>query len=114
MQTIVYKGMLRSVVLGAFYEDLRNPEYESAFVIYHRRFSTNTNPKWPLAQPMRVLGHNGEINTVQVRAPVAAARTCSHLPHPCAPVATLCTCSCFTRRARRRATSTGWRLGRMS
>lgn len=64
-QTIVYKGMLRSVVLGAFYLDLQNPEYETPFVIYHRRFSTNTTPKWPLAQPMRLLGHNGEINTVQ-------------------------------------------------
>lgn len=59
--------MLRSVVLGAFFKDLTDPDFESAFVIYHRRFSTNTNPKWPLAQPMRVLGHNGEINTVQVR-----------------------------------------------
>ena len=71
MQTIVYKGMLRSVVLGAFFKDLSDPAFDTAFVIYHRRFSTNTNPKWPLAQPMRVLGHNGEINTVQVRPPVA-------------------------------------------
>ena len=63
--TIVYKGMLRSEVLGAFYKDLRSEEYRSPFVIYHRRFSTNTTPKWPLAQPMRFLGHNGEINTVQ-------------------------------------------------
>lgn len=52
--------MLRSVVVGQFFTDLRNPDYESAFAIYHRRFSTNTTPKWPLAQPMRVLGHNGE------------------------------------------------------
>lgn len=66
VQTIVYKGMLRSVVLAAYFLDLTDPDFESAFVIYHRRFSTNTNPKWPLAQPMRVLGHNGEINTVQV------------------------------------------------
>eukprot|EP00271_Cylindrocystis_brebissonii_P004208 TRINITY_DN1580_c2_g1_i1.p1 TRINITY_DN1580_c2_g1~~TRINITY_DN1580_c2_g1_i1.p1 ORF type:complete len:1628 (-),score=366.73 TRINITY_DN1580_c2_g1_i1:1822-6705(-) len=64
-RTIVYKGMLRSVVLGDFYLDLRNPEYLSRFAIYHRRFSTNTTPKWPLAQPMRFLGHNGEINTIQ-------------------------------------------------
>ncbi len=65
-RTIVYKGMLRSVVVGQFYEDLVNPDYETAFAIYHRRFSTNTTPKWPLAQPMRLLGHNGEINTLQV------------------------------------------------
>lgn len=59
-RTIVYKGMLRSVVVGAFFKDLANPAYESPFAIYHRRFSTNTTPKWPLAQPFRVLGHNGE------------------------------------------------------
>ena len=66
-QVIVYKGMLRSVVLRSFYLDLQDERYESAFAIYHRRFSTNTTPKWPLAQPMRFLGHNGEINTLQVR-----------------------------------------------
>ena len=63
-RTIVYKGMVRSVVLGEFYTDLQNPTYKSAFAVYHRRFSTNTLPKWPLAQPMRLLGHNGEINTL--------------------------------------------------
>ena len=52
--------MLRSVAVGAFFHDLLNPDYETAFAIYHRRFSTNTTPKWPLAQPMRLLGHNGE------------------------------------------------------
>ncbi|KAL2642870.1 hypothetical protein R1flu_010457 [Riccia fluitans] len=64
-QTIVYKGMLRSEVLGRFYLDLQDELYKSPFAIYHRRFSTNTNPRWPLAQPMRFLGHNGEINTLQ-------------------------------------------------
>merc|ERR1712238_578437 len=44
--------------------DLVNPDYTSKFIIYHRRFSTNTRPKWPLAQPMRTVGHNGEINTL--------------------------------------------------
>ncbi|AFZ35834.1 Glutamate synthase (ferredoxin) [Stanieria cyanosphaera PCC 7437] len=63
-RTIVYKGMVRAEVLGEFYEDLKNPNYESAFAVYHRRFSTNTMPKWPFAQPMRLLGHNGEINTL--------------------------------------------------
>nr|YP_010338095.1 ferredoxin-dependent glutamate synthase [Erythrolobus coxiae]UNJ17680.1 ferredoxin-dependent glutamate synthase [Erythrolobus coxiae] len=63
-KTIVYKGMVRSAVLGQFYQDLHHPEYESAFAIYHRRFSTNTMPKWPLAQPMRCIAHNGEINTL--------------------------------------------------
>jgi hypothetical protein len=51
--------MLRSVVVGQFYKDLKNEAYTTAFAVYHRRFSTNTNPRWPLAQPMRVLGHNG-------------------------------------------------------
>ena len=63
-RTIVYKGMVKSEVLPAFYKDLTSPDYTSKFVIYHRRFSTNTSPRWPLAQPMRVLGHNGEINTL--------------------------------------------------
>ncbi|NEO30140.1 MAG: glutamate synthase subunit alpha [Symploca sp. SIO3C6] len=63
-RTIVYKGMVRSEVLGEFYLDLKNPDYQSSFAVYHRRFSTNTMPKWHLAQPMRLLGHNGEINTV--------------------------------------------------
>ncbi len=63
-RTIVYKGMVRSAVLGEFYRDLVDERYQSAFAIYHRRFSTNTLPKWPLAQPMRLLGHNGEINTL--------------------------------------------------
>ena len=63
-RTIVYKGMVRSEILGQFYQDLTNSEYESVFAVYHRRFSTNTMPKWPFAQPMRLLGHNGEINTL--------------------------------------------------
>lgn len=63
-RTIVYKGMVRSAILGLFYLDLQNPLFVTPFVIYHRRFSTNTMPKWNLAQPMRFLGHNGEINTL--------------------------------------------------
>jgi glutamate synthase (ferredoxin) len=63
-RTIVYKGMVRAEILGEFYPDLKNPAYQSPFAVYHRRFSTNTMPKWPFAQPMRMLGHNGEINTL--------------------------------------------------
>jgi glutamate synthase (ferredoxin) len=63
-KTIVYKGMVQSAVLSMFYKDLVDPDYTTKFVIYHRRFSTNTSPRWPLAQPMRVVGHNGEINTL--------------------------------------------------
>jgi len=63
-KTVVYKGMVRSEVLSKFYYDLQNKEFKVFFSVYHRRFSTNTLPKWPLAQPMRFLGHNGEINTL--------------------------------------------------
>ena len=63
-RTIIYKGMLRSCDLSLFYKDLKDPSYESNFAVYHRRFSTNTVPKWFLAQPMRLLAHNGEINTL--------------------------------------------------
>lgn len=63
-KTIVYKGMLMSCDLPLFYKDLSNPLFTSTFAIYHRRFSTNTIPKWFLAQPMRLLAHNGEINTL--------------------------------------------------
>ena len=63
-RTIVYKGMVQSAVLGPFYKDLENELYKTNFAVYHRRFSTNTVPKWPLAQPMRNLAHNGEINTL--------------------------------------------------
>ncbi len=79
--TVIYKGMVRSAILDAFYDDLRNPDYVSAYAIYHRRFSTNTLPKWPLAQPMRFLGHNGEINTLQGNTNWFIARQ-GDLAHP--------------------------------
>nr|ARW68253.1 glutamate synthase [Chondria sp. (in: red algae)] len=63
-KTIVYKGMLRSEALSEYYLDLVNPLYTTNFALYHRRFSTNTMPKWSLAQPMRLMAHNGEINTL--------------------------------------------------
>ena len=64
-RSIVYKGLLVSPSLEKFYVDLGNPDYESAFCIYHQRYSTNTFPTWPLAHPFRMLAHNGEINTVR-------------------------------------------------
>jgi glutamate synthase (ferredoxin) len=63
-RTIVYKGMVTSDVLPAFYADLQNEAYASPFALFHRRFSTNSEPRWNLAQPMRLLAHNGEINTL--------------------------------------------------
>ncbi|MDJ0703129.1 MAG: glutamate synthase-related protein [Leptolyngbyaceae cyanobacterium MO_188.B28] len=80
-RTIVYKGMVRSAVLKAFYLDLQAPDYVSAFAVYHRRFSTNTLPKWPLAHPMRLIGHNGEINTLVGNINWMTARE-SDLAHP--------------------------------
>jgi glutamate synthase (ferredoxin) len=63
-RTIVYKGMVQAGVLPRYYLDLANPLYKAVFCVFHRRFSTNTMPKWPLAQPMRCVAHNGEINTL--------------------------------------------------
>ncbi len=62
---IVYKGQLRTDQLEAYYLDLQNEEYKSAFGIIHSRFSTNTFPRWSLAQPFGYLAHNGEINTIR-------------------------------------------------
>ncbi|HLI09843.1 MAG TPA: glutamate synthase large subunit [Ktedonobacteraceae bacterium] len=72
--TIVYKGLLAPAQLTSFYQDLANPRYESAFAIFHQRYSTNTLPSWLLAQPMRMLAHNGEINTIQGNRQWMAAR----------------------------------------
>ncbi|MDO4919754.1 glutamate synthase large subunit [Kocuria sp.] len=63
-RTIVYKGMLTTAQLEPFYPDLSDPRFETKLAVVHSRFSTNTFPSWPLAQPMRTLAHNGEINTV--------------------------------------------------
>ncbi|MCD4711271.1 MAG: glutamate synthase large subunit [Bacteroidales bacterium] len=62
---LVYKGMLTSEQLGEYFLDLRDERVESAIALVHSRFSTNTFPSWDLAQPFRMLAHNGEINTVK-------------------------------------------------
>ena len=64
-KTIVYKGQLTTWQLPGFYNDLQDLGYKSAIALVHSRFSTNTVPKWKLAQPFRMIAHNGEINTVQ-------------------------------------------------
>ncbi|GIU83410.1 MAG: glutamate synthase [Acidimicrobiales bacterium] len=64
-RTLVYKGMLTTPQLPVFYPDLEDPRIESALVLVHSRFSTNTFPSWPLAHPYRYIVHNGEINTLQ-------------------------------------------------
>ncbi|MEE2768506.1 MAG: glutamate synthase large subunit [Actinomycetota bacterium] len=64
-RTVVYKGMFTTPQLAQFYPELTDPRFESAMVLVHSRFSTNTFPSWPLAHPYRMVAHNGEINTVQ-------------------------------------------------
>ena len=64
-RTLIYKGMLTTPELQIFFEDLIDERIESALVLVHSRFSTNTFPSWPLAHPYRYIAHNGEINTVQ-------------------------------------------------
>ncbi|MDH3252821.1 MAG: glutamate synthase subunit alpha, partial [Ignavibacteria bacterium] len=64
-RTIVYKGLMIATALDRFYPDLLDNAFASAFAIYHQRYSTNTFPTWSLAQPFRMLAHNGEINTIQ-------------------------------------------------
>ncbi len=63
-RTIIYKGMLTTAQLRSYYPDLSHPLFTSALALIHSRFSTNTFPKWKLAQPFRYLAHNGEINTI--------------------------------------------------
>jgi glutamate synthase (ferredoxin) len=63
-RTVVYKALLTGTQLPGFFTDFRYPEYESAIAVFHQRYSTNTLPSWPLAQPFRLLAHNGEINTL--------------------------------------------------
>ena len=62
---MVYKGMLTSLQLRDYYPDLTNSNFTSGIALVHSRFSTNTFPTWDLAQPFRMLGHNGEINTIR-------------------------------------------------
>ena len=73
-RTIVYKGMFLVDQLRLFFEDLKNPDYESAIAMVHSRFSTNTNPSWMRAHPNRMIVHNGEINTIRGNADNMLAR----------------------------------------
>ena len=64
-QDVVYKGMFLAQEIDAFFPDLTDPRFVSRFAIFHQRYSTNTFPEWRLAQPFRMLAHNGEINTLK-------------------------------------------------
>src|SRR5690242_14440247 len=63
-RTVVYKGLMAGTRLADFYLDLRDPRCHSRLAVFHQRYSTNTMPDWRLAQPFRMLAHNGEINTI--------------------------------------------------
>jgi len=85
-RTLVYKGMFTTPQLGQFFVDLTDHRVESALLLVHSRFSTNTFPSWPLAHPYRYVAHNGEINTVQgnqnwmrAREAMAASAAIPHL-----------------------------------
>ncbi|MEX2501481.1 MAG: glutamate synthase large subunit [Trueperaceae bacterium] len=73
-RTIVYKGLMVADQLPKFYRDLADPDYETALAVFHQRYSTNTMPRWSLAQPFRMLAHNGEINTLTGNVNLMAAR----------------------------------------
>ena len=72
---ISYKGLVMPVDLPRFYLDLADEKLATAIVVFHQRFSTNTQPRWPLAQPFRYLAHNGEINTIWGNRNWSVART---------------------------------------
>ncbi|WOD11749.1 glutamate synthase large subunit [Pseudomonas sp. NyZ704] len=73
-KVISYKGLMMPADLGQFFPDLSDERMETAISVFHQRFSTNTLPKWPLAQPFRLIAHNGEINTITANRNWAHAR----------------------------------------
>lgn len=72
---ISYKGLMMPEIIHKFYTDLANPLMATHICVFHQRFSTNTLPRWPLAQPFRYLAHNGEINTIMGNRNWSVART---------------------------------------
>ncbi|WP_066588072.1 glutamate synthase large subunit [Cellulomonas timonensis] len=93
-RTLTYKGMLTTAQLEPFFADLSDPRYASELALVHSRFSTNTFPSWPLAQPFRIVAHNGEINTVRGNRNWMAAREgmlSSELLGDLAPLLPVCT-----------------------
>ncbi|WP_417449037.1 glutamate synthase large subunit, partial [Kordiimonas sp.] len=64
-RSVIYKGLFLAEQLSTFYPDLEDERFVSSFAVYHQRYSTNTFPQWWLAQPFRMLAHNGEINTIR-------------------------------------------------
>jgi glutamate synthase domain-containing protein 2/glutamate synthase domain-containing protein 1/glutamate synthase domain-containing protein 3 len=83
--TIVYKGMCAGRLLGEFYPDLSDESYVTPFALFHQRYATNVLPSWDRAQPLRVLAHNGEINTVWGNRARMDARAAT-IPADCYPI----------------------------
>ena len=73
-KVICYKGLMMPVDLPEFYCDLGDPRFKTSICVFHQRFSTNTTPRWQLAQPFHMLAHNGEINTIMGNRNWAEAR----------------------------------------
>ena len=93
-RTLGYKGMVTTLQLEPFYPDLQDERFASELAVVHSRYSTNTFPSWPLAQPLRMLAHNGEINTVNGNRNWMRARQSqleSELLGDLAPVLPICT-----------------------
>ncbi len=80
-RTVVYKGLMLADQMARYYPDLGDPDFESGLALAHQRYSTNTMPTWPLAQPFRYLCHNGEINTLRGNLNMMASRE-RNLAHP--------------------------------
>ena len=80
-RTIVYKGLMLAHQMDAYYPDLSDARFETAIALVHQRYSTNTMPAWPLAQPFRFLCHNGEINTLRGNYNMMRSRE-AHLASP--------------------------------
>ena len=74
-QTIVYKGLMLPNVISNFYKDIGKKSFKAKICLFHQRFSTNTKPRWHLAQPFRLLAHNGEINAIRGNRNWVKART---------------------------------------
>ena len=86
-RTLVYKALCTGRTLHEFYLDLQNKQYTTHFAVFHQRYATNVLPSWDRAQPLRMIAHNGEINTIWSNRAHVDART-SLLPRECDPLYT--------------------------
>ena len=80
-RTLSYKGLVMPTHIKEFYPDLSDPDFEISYSLFHQRFSTNTLPQWRLAQPFRMIAHNGEINSVEANRFNVAAKFGDDVSH---------------------------------